>query len=400
MEDITPKLYNQVKVSFQNQVDKSDLISKLYAKVRDGTATYKEANEFAIEVGRMLAQSFANNLSSEVLPDGKMYYNIAKGIIRPSMENNYSLITDVTNQIQKTLNEEAGIGIKAIKPPLNEDKIEGIINRVSNESVFDDIKWILDEPIILFSQSIVDDAIKANAEFHEKVGMSPKIVRKVAGNCCDWCRAVAGTYIYPEVPKDVYRRHQRCRCTVDYHPGNGKKQNIHSKKWKRDEDNEKIENRKQIGKSNYIGENVTPYYYGTAKPGKGKVKLEDGLSASRHIEEIEVANFINKMFGGEITVLNEANIQGVKTADFLWNNKLWDLKTVTTEKAADSAVRKGLKQIKSNPGGIILDYRNHSPSMEKLLEVVEGRMKRGIEKDTDIMMIFDEKNIKVFRYKK
>ena len=232
MEDITPKLYNQVKVSFQNQVDKSDLISKLYAKVRDGTATYKEANEFAIEVGRMLAQSFANNLSSEVLPDGKMYYNIAKGIIRPSMENNYSLITDVTNQIQKTLNEEAGIGIKAIKPPLNEDKIEGIINRVSNESVFDDIKWILDEPIILFSQSIVDDAIKANAEFHEKVGMSPKIVRKVAGNCCDWCRAVAGTYIYPEVPKDVYRRHQRCRCTVDYHPGNGKKQNINSKKWK------------------------------------------------------------------------------------------------------------------------------------------------------------------------
>ena len=213
--------------TFQNQLNKSDLIAKLYAKVRDGTATYKEANEFAIEVGKILAKAFESNLSSDVLPDGKMYYNIAKRIIEPTMANNYSLITDVTNQIQKTLNDAAGIGIKPIAPTLNEDRIEGIINRVSSEEVFDDIKWILKEPIVVFSQSIVDDAIRENAEFQYKAGLNPKIIRKSTGKCCKWCELLVGTYNYPDVPKDVYRRHDHCRCKVDYIAGKVKK-NVHN----------------------------------------------------------------------------------------------------------------------------------------------------------------------------
>ncbi len=244
MDDITPELLKKIQDDFQSRFNKSKTISGLYTKVRDGTATYKEANDFAIEVGNILAAAYMNNLSSDVLPDRKMYYNIAKHILDPTMKHNYDLITDVTNQVQKSLNEAAHIGIKPITPKLNQDRIDGIINRVSNEDNFDDVAWILREPIVNFSQSIVDDSIRANAEFHGKSGMSPKIVRKLAGGCCDWCREVAGIYIYPDVPKDVYRRHQRCRCTVDYHPGDGKVQNVHSKKWR---DEIAQEKRKMVG---------------------------------------------------------------------------------------------------------------------------------------------------------
>ena len=229
MEDIAPKLLEKIQKDFQTMLDKSEIISRLYKKVRDGTATYKEANEYSVEVGHILADVYGNNLSSEVLPDGKMYYNIAKRIISPTMENNYHLITEVTKEVQNSLNSEARIGIKPMIPELNRDRINGIINRLSREAVFDDVKWILEEPIVNFCQSIVDDAIKVNAEFHGKAGMKPKIIRKMAGNCCEWCREVAGTYSYPNVPDDVYRRHQRCRCTVDYFPGNGKVQNVHNK---------------------------------------------------------------------------------------------------------------------------------------------------------------------------
>lgn len=34
------------------------------------------------------------------------------------------------------------------------------------------------------------------------------------------------------MPKDVYRRHQRCRCSVEYYPRDGKIQNVHTKKWR------------------------------------------------------------------------------------------------------------------------------------------------------------------------
>ena len=227
MDDITPSLLKAIQTDFQSLFDKSDIISSLYAKVRDGTATYVEANEFAIETGDILAKAFKNNLSADVLPDGKMYYNIAQRILEPTMTNNYDLIADITNQVQTALNNSAGIGIKAIIPELNTDKIIGIINRVSDAENFDDIAWILDEPIKTFSQSIVDDSIKVNAEFQYNAGMNPKIIRISTGKCCEWCNAIAGVYNYPDVPKEVYQRHNYCRCKVDYVVGKDRK-NVHN----------------------------------------------------------------------------------------------------------------------------------------------------------------------------
>lgn len=225
--DIAPSLLKTIQTDFQSMFDKSSVISSLYAKVRDGTATYVEANEFAIETGDILAKAFHNNLSSSVLPDGRMYYNIAQRIFEPTMTKNYDLITEITNQVQTLLNKSAGIGIKAITPELNKDKITGIVNRVSDAGNFDDVAWILDEPIKTFSQSIVDDSIRVNAEFQYDAGVNPKIVRISTGTCCEWCNAIAGEYNYPDVPKEVYQRHNYCRCKVDYVVGKDRK-NVHN----------------------------------------------------------------------------------------------------------------------------------------------------------------------------
>lgn len=398
MEDIAPVLLNQIKQDFQSDFDKSKIISSLYEKIRDGTATYVEANDFAIEVGDILARAYKKNLSSEVLPDGKMHYNIAKRVIDPTMTNNYDIISAATTQVQSALNKSANIGIKAITPKLNRDRIDGIVDRVSEADVFDDIAWILNEPVKNFSQNIVDESIKVNSEFHAKSGMTPKIVRKLAGGCCEWCKEVAGTYTYPDVPDDVYRRHQRCRCTVDYHPGNGKYQNVHTKEWRQNDI--EIEKRKTIGIKQLLGKNVTAIYHGTATPTVGKIVQEGGYLPELHVAEIRMAERIHSMFGGDITLLNEVNEQSIKTPDYLWRGKLWDLKTASTEKSADSAIRKGLKQIKNNPGGIILDYSGKNISIDELEKVIDNRMKRGITGDTDIMVVLDDKNIKVYRYKK
>ncbi|CAG7589950.1 hypothetical protein PEPTYR26121_01104 [Peptoniphilus tyrrelliae] len=63
-------------------------------------------------------------------------------------------------------------------------------------------------------------------------------------------------YEYPDVPKDVYRRHQRCKCTVDYLPGDGRKQDVHTKKWidadKNDEIQKRIKSSEDIRESNKL----------------------------------------------------------------------------------------------------------------------------------------------------
>lgn len=45
----------------------------------------------------------------------------------------------------------------------------------------------------------------------------------------------------------MHRKHQRCRCDVNYHPSDGKMQNVHTKVIKTAAELQKIENRKRIG---------------------------------------------------------------------------------------------------------------------------------------------------------
>lgn len=246
VEDIVPSLLKKIKSEFEGARLDSEVLKDLLSKLQHSKASYLDANQYAIEIGEILSKALGASLTNETLPDGKMYYNIAQRVLEDVLGRNYELVSDYTEQVQKNLNSEAKIGLAAQVPELNKDRIDGLVNRLASEESFDDVKWLLVDPIIIFSQSIVDDSIRKNAEFHHKVGLSPKIVRRVVGHPCKWCKSLEGSYNYPEVPKDIYRRHGNCRCTVDYHPGNGKKQNVHTKKWT-DEKQELVRKRSRIG---------------------------------------------------------------------------------------------------------------------------------------------------------
>lgn len=252
MEDVAPQILKQLDEDFQKRFKENKKIQSLYRKIKEGKATYREANGFAIETGEILSSVFQENLSSSILPDGKLYYNIADRTIRPMMQNNYELVAEVSKEVQETLNKLNGIGIKAIKPEMNEDKVDGIIDIVSGKDKYDEIAYMLDEPIVNFTLSVVDAAIKANADFQYKAGLSPKIKRTSTGKCCEWCNKLVGVYDYEKVSdtgNDVFRRHKYCRCLVEYEPGNGKRQNVHTKQWKKEEKSDKIKLKELIGLS-------------------------------------------------------------------------------------------------------------------------------------------------------
>ncbi|MDU7015410.1 MAG: hypothetical protein E6355_00615 [Streptococcus mitis] len=247
VEDIVPSLLKKIKSEFEGARLDSEVLKDLLSKLHHSKASYLDANQYAIEIGEILSKALGASLTNETLPDGKMYYNIAQRVLTDVLGRNYELVSDYAEQVQKNLNSEAKIGLAAQVPELNQDRIDGLVNRLASEESFDDVKWLLYDPIVNFSQSIVDDSIRKNAEFHHKVGLSPKIVRRVVGHPCKWCKSLEGSYNYPEVPKDIYRRHGNCRCTVDYHPGNGKKQNVHTKRWAESQKSAKIEVLKGVG---------------------------------------------------------------------------------------------------------------------------------------------------------
>ena len=228
MTDIVPALLEEIRNDFTKRLEQDKILAELSELITKGEATYKEASEYAARLGEILSDVLQDHISGDMLPDGRMYYNIAERILGPALTNNYELASNIAAQVQESLNQAAHIGLKAVRPLPDPDRLEGFINKVSEAEDFESVSWMLKEPVTNFTMSAVDDTVRENVEFHGRAGLSPKVTRISVGGCCEWCSELAGKYDYP-VDREIYRRHENCRCIVLYDPGDGKVKNVHSK---------------------------------------------------------------------------------------------------------------------------------------------------------------------------
>ena len=164
-DDVLPGLLKEVQAKFEAEFGKSKVVEDAFKKLKAKKATYSTANNFAIEVGEILARVLESVVTADRLPAGKMYYNIAKRLLEPVLGNNYKTVADYAVKVQSDLNQKAKIGLNAKKPVLNQDRIDGFIDRLSYEDDFNKAKWLLGEPVVNFTQAVIDDTIKTNAEF-------------------------------------------------------------------------------------------------------------------------------------------------------------------------------------------------------------------------------------------
>ena len=143
---------------------------------------------------------------------------------------------------------------------------------------------------------------------------------------------------------------------------------------------------------------VKSEYLKSATPGIGFIKQDPNYDLVRHADEIKTAQWLHKNLGGDIVLLNEVNTYKAMTPDYLWNGKMWDLKTASTEKSANSAIRHGLKQIQENPGGIILNYEENEISVDLLKEILQKRLNASATQHVDIVVLANDKLLTVQRF--
>lgn len=242
--DIVPDLKKRIENTYKGLIENDESLKRLTEKIHEA-GTWEDAQEYAGIIGSHRSTSFLENISSEDLPNGQMYYNIANRIIPPALESDYEQVSEVCMEVQEQANEAARIGIKAQKADLNRDRIDGIVNRISSEP-FDVVFWLLGAPIQNFMRSVVDDHVEENADFQYKSGLQPVIKRTTDGKCCKWCSERAGTYPYkPDMDRDVFRRHENCGCTVAYYPDvkSKERQDVRNKQWYETETDQKSQNR-------------------------------------------------------------------------------------------------------------------------------------------------------------
>ena len=300
-KDIAPELLERIRADFR----------ALLGDAKPAADTYAAAADYAELVGNALAEAFRRNLTADALPEGRLYWNIADRVVRPMLEEEHLLVADASAAVQQALNRQANLGIAPQRAVLNTDAVNGLLNKVSMAEQFKDVAWALDEPVRTFSRMVVDDTLKRNVDFQGKAGLRPRVIRTAESHCCKWCSALAGTYDYPHVPKDVYRRHERCRCRVEYDPGSGRRQNVWNKTWTDPEERDKIKARKQVPSALPTG--VRPR-------SSGEVGFTDGDTTINSVEPLDFSNkaSINRQL---ITFWNS-------TATLLWNMPLCFLRMV------------------------------------------------------------------------
>lgn len=212
--------WEEIKAAFEEAYAKDKTIQNILA---DKVITYKEANRYAIRVGDLLGKVIGN---TDVFPEG-IGFNDALRILDPALRNNYNLAKEMAMKAQQTVNESAGLGLKVAEPKLKEDMLQGLAKEVSDRGIETRAELFKDQ-IIHFTQTGVDDTVSVNAYEQERLGVDAKVVRRAEFKACEWCQDLEGSYKPSEAEAlGVYRRHDNCRCTVEYVVGNVK-QIVHS----------------------------------------------------------------------------------------------------------------------------------------------------------------------------
>lgn len=231
-------LLNSVQKSFAGYLMRDKDLKRIANRVRDGT-DYEDANEYAVRVGELLSKSIDDNTQSLAY----MSEEVARELLTPLLVETHDLVAGASAQVQKNMNTAAGIGLEALEPDIDTNRIDGLVNKVASYDTYDEARWVMHEPVVNYHQAIVDQAIRKNASAHTKAGFDAVIIRKteahktvtgrkiIRGRAypykytvpCKWCAGLEGVYKYKDVSNtgnDVFRRHEACRCIIIYKDGN------------------------------------------------------------------------------------------------------------------------------------------------------------------------------------
>lgn len=290
--DVVPGLNEAIQTSFKSNVMKDRRIATITKRIRDGTATLDDAHDYSWRLGENLSKALRDNLTADTLPDGRLYYNIAKRTVTPALEENYELTNEIATEVQALLDAQAQIGLNAVKADFPKERIQGLIDKMTADgiSLEEALIW-LGEPIINNCEAFFDDFVDSNAKFRQSVGLSAKLIRKAEPGACEWCRALVGEFDYGDAPDDIYRRHEFCRCSVVYE-SKKERQDVWSKRiWQTSE--EDLARRKDTGQKTEISpqeriEASNRVYRDTVLAERLKLSNEKRAGADNNVSEFIV----------------------------------------------------------------------------------------------------------------
>lgn len=207
--------YNDIKKEFIDTISSDKTCQELYKKIKSGDASYKTGGQLAVRIGENLGKVLKKHAPLTNIDEWDL-----DDLLPKSLGLDHSMVATACKQIQESMNKKAGLGVKAKEPKFDWDRVNGMISELKDHpDTFGDIEKSFWDQLTNFSQNIVDESIRENAQLMARAGIKTQVIRQAEFKACPWCRDIAGVYDYAEVKEtgnDVWRRHENCRCTISF----------------------------------------------------------------------------------------------------------------------------------------------------------------------------------------
>lgn len=212
---MTEDLLKKIRADYNEFAKRNKYIQQCIEKIESGSATFKEVDSVTKATGYALKVAFEKNIADNISEFANE--DTIRKILNSTLGDNYEFINLIATNVQKRLDEKAGISIVPQKAPFPSERTNNLAaytakQDLSKDSALRDFSAATENIV----NSIYTDYVKENAEFRSNAGLEVTVSRWDDVGCCYWCESLVGKYTYPDVPDDIWRRHKNCSCVIDY----------------------------------------------------------------------------------------------------------------------------------------------------------------------------------------
>lgn len=232
--------YERVTAEYERRAAADRRLTALRDKLGAETVTLKDAHNYVDRSAELFGQVF-----------GRTVLDIAQGeregTCTALMRDRVSDIDEVSESVQSAVLARQGLNISPKSEAYPEKRIFTLAHSLEDPTATEEqITRRAESASATVMRSRFDENMKKGAKTCAAAGLKTYIIRDSASGCCKWCDEVAGKFVYGSEPKDVYRRHDNCSCSVVYESGRGR-QNVWSKQyWSAEQEREYLRLRDEM----------------------------------------------------------------------------------------------------------------------------------------------------------
>lgn len=178
-------------------------------KIAEGKADFSDTSRMFWRRSELLGD-YMQGIVPDLAPEDRE--RLAEVLLRMGYNDTNSVLVP----LQEALDEPLGVHLTPVVPKYPAERVATVAHALMDPTVPEEkIVRRAGAPVANVNMSFHDKYMEENARIRAKLGMKPTITRYGSG-CCTWCSEVAGRYRFGDQPKDIFRRHDNCGCTIIY----------------------------------------------------------------------------------------------------------------------------------------------------------------------------------------